>query len=688
MLPENDVARSCRPVMIGVISNLQHLVIITSTEKASGQYNISSNSHYSVATRIQSTTLTLRRNVSPQLGTAWLLTSYIWRITNREATMIDQLPQELLEQILGYLPAIATITNVSQVNQKLYAAVRKGENAIFHDFVKRQFPTIAANPPWQEAAFRLTSRSRAWDRRAFVARECIPPRVEGDERQQNGRGQTFGFMPVIDSFEAASAGQTVEREVLAWGAGGRIVSRITEGKAIKWSSFSFPEDDRPENDILDLRLLRPHQNRNNHGESMFIRRANRELALLYWTPGKNDWVIVATYLVPAETAIDCVDLSEDADPLLAVCNSGSIHLFPLHTSKAKNRAESVLLLAGTATTKQRKRCAKFLTNSRIAVAPQYLEGRLPAPIEIFDISPPETPTTHIHALQLLEPNVPSTAHVSGRIGANVLAKIDNRNAANSSELLLSGWSDGVIRIYDLQTGHNPIREFSDPVDDGQIFSILPIGGERFLAGSHQNGCLKTFDMRLDGRVYDYRNTLLSSQRPVSSGRPKTGQRSERDINIFLAVTTQYGAPASRPLHLQRGARSSTYRGSLYSLSSPSPSSPTVYVGIENHVIQLDFISFDDLQSNRGGLNELDDRPVLNLSCYERPRPGHESTDPVLLRKQTWQKEVIKPVKRVQVESEWDERWHMDQLRGPKEKTGSWRLPARTLHRRGSASRPS
>lgn len=603
--------------------------------------------------------------------------------------MIDQLPQELLEQILGYMPAASSITNVAQVNRKLCAAVRKGENIIFHDFVKRQFPTIATAPPWRKAAFGLTSRSRAWDRRAFVARECTPPRVEGDDAVPNGRGQTFGFMPVIDSYETASVGQSTRKEVLAWGAGGRIVARTNDCKSTRWSSYSFPHDDRPENDILDLRLLRPHQNKNEQGESMFIRRANRELALLHWTPGENDWVIVSTYLVPAETAIDCVDISEDEEPLVAVCNSGSIHLFPLHTSKAKNRAQSVLLLAGTATTKQRKRCAKFLSDSRIAIAPQYLEGRQPAPIEIFDIKATDSPSTHIHASQQLEPNVSSGTHVSGRIGANVLARIDNRTTEEDSELLLSGWSDGVVRLYDLRTSHNPIREFSDPVDDGQIFSILPIGQERFLAGSHQNGCLKTFDMRLKGRVYDYTDAHSSSQQPASNGPPETGRKSGRDINIFLAVTTQRGAPPSRPLHLQRGARASTYRGSLYSLTSPSPSSPTVYVGIENHVIQIDFINSDDLQSNRGGMRELmDERPVLNLSCYERPRVGHESTDPVLLKKQTWQKEVVGTAKGANHEAGWDERWHMEQLRGPKEKTGGWRLPSRPSHRRGSASRTS
>lgn len=602
--------------------------------------------------------------------------------------MIDQLPQELLEQILGYLPTASSITNVSQANRKLYAAVRKGENVIFHDFVKRQFPTIAAEPPWLEAGLRLTSRSRAWDRRAFVARECVPPRAKSNEAVQNGRNQTFGFMPVIDSYETVDADQPKVREVLAWGAGGRIVACTTKGKSIKWSSFSFPEDDRPENDILDLRLLRPHQNRNQQGESMFIRRANRELALLHWTPGKNDWVVAATYLVPPETAIDCVDLSEDADPLIAVCNSGSIHLFPLHTSKAKNHAMTVLLLAETATTKQRKRCAKFLSSSRIAIAPQYLEGRQPAPIEIFDTKPTESPSTHIQALQQLEPNILSGNRVSGRIGANVLARVD-KTGASDSDLLLSGWSDGVVRLYDLQTSHNPIREFSDPVDDGQIFSVLPIGQERFLAGSHQNGCLKTFDMRLDGRVYDYTSAIPNSHESSSSGLSRARRSSGRDINIFLAVTTQRGAPPSRPLHLQRGARASTYRGSLYSLSSPSPSSPTVYVGIENHVVQLDFINSDDLQNNRGGIRDhLDDRHVLNLSCYERPRLGHESTDPVLLRKQTWQKDLSKTPEGNNVEAGWDECWHMERLRASKEKTGSWRLPARPSRRRGSASRTS
>lgn len=591
--------------------------------------------------------------------------------------MLDQIPAEIIESILSYLPTASAITSVSLTNKKLHEVVKDGENAIFHRFVERQFPTIDSAGPWREAAFKLTSRSRAWDKRAFIARECVPPRGEGTDggrifREQAMTRQTFGFMPVIDSYETGETGD--DREVLAWGAGGRLRVRISKRKSVQWSSLCFAEDSNPHTDILDLRLLRPQQNRNRFGESVFIRRANRELALLNGMPEQDQWVTTSTYTVRPDVAIECVDVSETADPLLAVCNSASIQLFPIHTSQAQSRPASVVPIAEDAT-KHRMRCAKFISSSQIAVAPQFLTGLQAAPIEVFNVAESNLVTTPLHSVENLVMNKPIPGRVTGRISANVLAKVDagQANSGNQGDLLLSGWSDGLVRLYDLRAGQSPLREFSDPVDNGQIFSLLPIGHERFLAGSHQNGCLKTFDMRMDGRVYDYTRVGSSSapQHRRSSFTPKALSRPSRDINIFLALSVHHGNRQWRPLPgRHNNVRLPRYNGSIYSLSSPSAMSPTVYVGIENHVIQLDSINADDWVANRGGIrNGSNDRPILNLSCYERPRDGHESTDTVLLRKQN---DMAKARQWTEAEEGWDQRWYLEQQRTRKGMAASWR----------------
>ena len=161
--------------------------------------------------------------------------------------------------------------------------------------------------------------------------------------------------------------------------------------------------------------------------------------------------------------------------------------------------------------------------------------------------------------------------------------------------------------------------------------------------------------------------------------PLVASKPSRDINIFLALTMNHAAswqPLARMQQSSERSRASRYRGSIYSLSSPSPSSPTVYVGIENHVIELSFQGTDDWVAKRRDIFDQpnDRRTVLNLSCYERPRMGFESTDTVLLRKQrdlTNSAEQISPERTVRLAG-WDERWHMDNQQARGSRRASWR----------------
>ena len=560
---------------------------------------------------------------------------------------------------------MSDILNTLRTDKKLHQIVTQGSSSIFHDFVNRAFPTIPSQAPWQDAAFNLTSRSRAWDRRAFIARECALPREDPPPRNRNDRRQHFAYVTVIDSYETSTTGTKGGKEVLAWGAAGRLRLRTTQGKSVRWSSFRVRDDDRAWTDILDVRLLRLHQNRNVNGESILIRRAAKEISLLHSMPEQDKFVTASTYLVDPETPVDCIDVSDGSDPKLAICDRTSLQLFSVHSPHSQVKADTVLRLPSTTGLNQRKRCARFLTESKIAIGAQYLEGRISAPIELFDTNATE-PALPLHALRVLESN-----NKSIRNSANVLAKVsESTDAANIPEhLLLAGFTDGLVQLYDLRSGSIPVRKYWDPVDDGQIFSLVSVGQEKFFAGSHQNACLKMYDMRMDARAYSYTDTL---RRGVPDFQPQDRKtlltmpqpaRSQRDINIFLALTVYYNQQPWQPLPKANidNSRHPRYRGSIYSLSSPSPSSRTIYAGIENHVIQLDFVNTDDCIANRGGIvDTLDDRPILNLSCYERPRKGFESTDTVLLRKQwDWSRALLK---HEETEPDWDERWQVNSMR--------------------------
>lgn len=141
------------------------------------------------------------------------------------------------------------------------------------------------------------------------------------------------------------------------------------------------------------------------------------------------------------------------------------------------------------------------------------------------------------------------------------------------------------------------------------------------------------------------------------------RRTRRDINIFLNVplTTSYG---NRRNGRRTASGTDKYSGPVYSLSTPSPSSPTVYAGIENHVVRLDFTSTDDILGPKRDWYEREidigktDNSVLNLGCYERPDDGRES---VILHKQQdldlvngWTGSGEGDA----AEEGWDERWRV------------------------------
>lgn len=561
--------------------------------------------------------------------------------------MFLDLPVEVIQQIVGHLPTASSILNLGLTNHQIHDIVSEDDYSIFRTFVQRAFPTIATPPIWRDAAQCLTSRSRAWDRKAFIARECCPPPDDPDWVVDGPIPNTIGYQPSIDSYETwHGPSWSARKEVLAWGAAGRLRLRTTKDGVVSWTSFRVPEDHRQDLDILDVRLLLPDQHENLDGESIILRRANGEVVKVESSTTTNDFTQSSRYLIGSANP-NCIDVNKNASPLLAICDTQSVQLFSVRNSDHFVKASDTIPAQDITKAQQRKRVAKFLSDTTLAVASQFLQGREQAPINIYDISP-----TGLSTSPLLDTIGSQESPILGRHNANVIAPLDNTGytSGRPGQLFLSGWTDGICRLHDLRLPGKLVAAYTDVVDDGQILSLVPIGHELFVAGSHQNGCLKTFDLRMSGaRAYSYCHTRLAQ---VAQGRGGTGSQAydpanrtfhssdvQRDINIFLTPMVNYRARLWEPLARQPHRRAERYRGSIYSLSSPSPSSSTIYAGIANHVIQLDFMSTDDIRS--GAASVIDptvsshgkENHVMNLSCYERPRKGHESTDPILLRKQ-------------------------------------------------------
>ena len=592
--------------------------------------------------------------------------------------MLDQFPVEIVHNIASHLSTASSIINLSLTNKRLHSQLGGEDFDTFRSFVRRQFPTIRTPPIWKEVACILTTRSRAWDRRAFIAKAVEPPPdLLSPSHYERPRGPSIGYAPVIDSYEAWHGPRWADKnQVLVWGAAGRLMLRVNGPDSTTWHSHRVPNDHLPENDILDIRLLRSERRRDDN-KQVILRRANNEIIKLELKPDHDEFQR-RTLFDTMGLAAESMDVSLGSEPLLAVCNPGSIQIFDGNADDQLTKPISTMTIQQDRAHNPRSRCATFLSSERLAVGVQYTEGKRTAPVNIYRVMPDGSSAFP----ELCLPS--SSGHASkekggNRTNANTVKPLDDVASLSGrvGEVFLSGWSDGVVRLYDIRSPTKASIDFHDGVDDGQILSLLPIGHERFLAGSFQNSLLKTFDLRMPGaKVYSYSNSGTSSS-AVSAHGPSTStiaqplnqkigpvdEAMKRQLSIFLAIRVNYPTRLWQSLPRQHLTHLHRYRGPVYSLSTPSPASPTVYAGVENYIIQLDFVSTDDVQKGRQDLSTIgldyekkSKQQILNLSCYERPRPGYESTDTVLLRNQVpWNGSRVEDGV---TEDGWDERWRL------------------------------
>ncbi|KAL8965556.1 MAG: hypothetical protein Q9183_003788 [Haloplaca sp. 2 TL-2023] len=190
------------------------------------------------------------------------------------------------------------------------------------------------------------------------------------------------------------------------------------------------------------------------------------------------------------------------------------------------------------------------------------------PIRIYEIGSDEIPPQPIRAL---------TIGVK-KHSAYSLAPLPHptRSPGTEGDFFLSGGYDGVVRLHDLGSPIAVIASFSDPVDSiSAIYTLLPLGHGRFLAGSANYSILKVFDI----------STTLDNLWAIRKGTYTTPDSNhQRNWNVFLA-TKDHSAG-----HRAAARESSS---SVYSLSSPSLASPTIFAGIEGKVIQIDVASTND-----------------------------------------------------------------------------------------------
>lgn len=197
-----------------------------------------------------------------------------------------------------------------------------------------------------------------------------------------------------------------------------------------------------------------------------------------------------------------------------------------------------------------------------------------------------------------------------------------------------------------------------------------------MVGAGGDAVLKFFDLRMHN-PYSYLNGRYpSSSHPSdkfnadnleTDGIQDSLRYPRRDFSLFLS----HPPPGlKRPSRGRSRGNHTSYRGPIYTMSSPSALSPTIYAGVVDGVFRLDFASSDDLASPSlqwyedslaldltVDLNTSSSAPdrVLELSGYERPEADDLTTTSKLRTQQPFWA-ISNDDARNEVVTGWDRRW--------------------------------
>ncbi|KAJ5586868.1 uncharacterized protein N7459_002633 [Penicillium hispanicum] len=594
--------------------------------------------------------------------------------------MLSELPSEIVYHIAIYLPTANAVTHLAETCHRLHKILSAHEWSIFRTFVQKNFSSIITPFYWKDAACALTSRSRALDRLGIIGRCVIPPQtvtrvgVHETSRRDN---PTLGYRPCIDSYEIWNGESWADRrEVLAWGAGHQIILRTKQFGTYAqedWALFNDVDSPSSYDDICGLHLLKTEHDRGEtDAEHLIFGRMRGDLVHLSLCTKNASYEYQQRFITYGQ-ALDRTDLSDVSQSILTGhFENGSIAFY--HTNTGDKEVAPFAWVRAATESLSRNRYSKLLSDSRVAVA----TGKTTNSLSISTLSPEDVFLEReigVDSLDLEE-------QIGNPVHANVsaIAPLNTHRLAGSpGDVFLAAWGDRAIRLHDLRSPHAYETTYRDTTDMSLIYSVQPFGHDRFLAGASGNALVKIFDLRMSGAYsYNYLDAQIPHKAFPSSKQPKKNKHHHprKDFSLFISAPLSTVAPR----HLARARRGGTYRGPIYTMSTPSMSSPTVYTGIVDGVVRLDFASTDDLTGpakdwydynldlgvDKGQPSvSVEPDKVFRMAGYERPDPSDLTTTSKLRTQHgSWYPDP----KHVNNEANtgWDRRWE------PLEKPGAWR----------------
>ena len=282
---------------------------------------------------------------------------------------LEDLPVEIIWHVIKCLGYARDVSHLSLACKGLYSIVVKDGYQLF---VQDAFPTISIPAPveyagnmgafFKDAAHSLTTLSRNWDRKAFIAHHALPFSLTQQSRHGGQSQQTMGFTPAIDSHETWYGNDWRDRyQVLVCGAGSRLYIRLIDlGKIFypesrrdepssyqqRWETYNERGTLDGRDDIVAVKLL-PQASRNR--QHMVVARTSGDLAIISFDIGRRRFARDVTFDVSLATLV--LDLSIFTiyrhlhDAILFFLRLSSFESSPIHKRAvwALNRCEETRL---------------------------------------------------------------------------------------------------------------------------------------------------------------------------------------------------------------------------------------------------------------------------------------------------------------------------------------------------------
>jgi len=531
----------------------------------------------------------------------------------------QELPPEIISEVVAHLPTARSVANLGRTSRFIRQIVNEDG---WKSFVQARFPSNSVAGDWKTAAHSLTTLSRNFDRKAFIARYIhpsqrilhMPEGITHDMWRPQG-GQTMGYQPVIDSYEIPTGTQWNQRqEVVAWGAGSQLVIRSRDlhrdcqqeqgqpipnykdrdGYATSWVVWK-PSDVREGVDDITCMKLLPEQYGDPRSSSsnqvhLIHGTASGQLSLralpTSYSHNMDIHELVSQEFVTAGSPVKSLDVSSlQSQLLVAGLADEKISLFSTSRIRLRNNnQDSIQPISSIAMHPDGNEAILwttcFLTDASLAVG----AGRSAQPIHVYNVTPTGVNPAPIRRFRITDNLTSSPRQLLSKSSVYAIKPLPWTSSATHrpGEVFLSGGSDGIIRLHDVRSPAEFECKYSTPNSSSRIYSLAVLGRERVVAGCAQHSAINIFDLRVPGgREYHYLNHMGTALPQDTTGSV---------IWLNPRGESRYARPRGGGHHRwsRRAANSP-----VYSVSSPSPTSPFIYAGVENNVVELAFTSYCD-----------------------------------------------------------------------------------------------